>query len=279
MRMATYERLPKIIIVIMLEIQNIEVVYNKIILVLKGVSLKVPEKKIVALLGANGAGKTTTLKAISNLLFSELGEVTSGSIKFNNVDISHMRPDRIVRRGVVQVMEGRRLFEHFSVEENLIVGAYVRSKSSKIKGDLEKIYSYFPNLKEKRQKISGFLSGGERQMLVMGRALMARPKLMLLDEPFLGLSPLMVREICDIIQKINGKEGVSILLIEQNVAISLQLADYGYVMENGQIVLGGSSETLQKNQNIQELYLGLTQDQGPRDGEVKRYRHRVRLYE
>jgi len=261
----------------MLEIINAEVIYNDVILVLKGVSLEVPEGKIVALLGANGAGKTSTLKAISGVLRTELGEVTDGSIEYDGKRIDRMDPEEIVRSGIVQVMEGRRLFEHLTVEENLLVGAYPRNDSKGIQEDLAKSYDYFPRLKQLRRRTSGYLSGGERQMLVMGRALMGRPKVMLLDEPSMGLSPLLVKEIFKIIRLINEQEGVSILLVEQNARIALGLSDHGYVMENGRIVLDGPSEKLQENEDIKEFYLGLS-DKGKRKSyrEVKHYRRRKR---
>jgi len=261
----------------MLRLNNIEVIYSDVILVLKGVSLEVPEGKIVALLGANGAGKTTTLKAISGVLRTELGEVTDGSIEFDGLRIDKMDPEEIVRLGIVQVMEGRRLFEHLTVEENLLVGAYARDDARGIRRDLEKVYGYFPKLQEMRRRTSGYLSGGERQMLVMGRALMARPKVMLLDEPSLGLSPLLVKEIFKLIADINVKEGVSILLVEQNARKALGLSDYGYVMENGRIVLDGPSQKLKENEDIKEFYLGLS-ELGSRKSykEVKHYKRRKR---
>lgn len=261
----------------MLKLNNIEVIYNDVILVLKGVSLEVPDGKIATLLGANGAGKTSTLKAISGVLLTELGEVTDGSIEFGGQRIDRMDPEEIVKLGIVQIMEGRRLFEHLTVEENLFAGAYSRRDSAKIREDLNKIYDYFPKLGELCRATSGYLSGGERQMLVMGRALMARPKVMLLDEPSLGLSPLLVKEIFKLIRRINEQEDVSILLVEQNARIALRIADYGYVMENGRIVLDGPSEKLQENEDIKEFYLGLSQ-KGKRKSyrEVKHYRRRKR---
>ncbi|MEJ5376729.1 MAG: ABC transporter ATP-binding protein [bacterium] len=261
----------------MLRLNNIEVIYSDVILVLKGVSLEVPEGKIVALLGANGAGKTTTLKAISGVLRTELGEVTDGSIEFDGLRIDRMDPEAIVRMGIVQVMEGRRLFEHLTVEENLLVGAYARTDHAGIKADLEKVYEYFPKLLQMKRRTSGYLSGGERQMLVMGRALMARPKIMLLDEPSLGLSPLLVKEIFKLIGEINRQERVSILLVEQNARIALGLSDHGYVMENGRIVLEGPSQKLKENEDIKEFYLGLS-ELGKRKSykEVKHYRRRKR---
>jgi len=261
----------------MLRLNNIEVIYSDVILVLKGVSLEVPDGKIISLLGANGAGKTTTLKAISGVLYTELGEVTDGSIEFDDMRIDGNAPEEIVQMGIVQVMEGRRMFEHLTVEENLRVGAYARKDRDAILKDLESVYHYFPRLKDLRGHVSGYLSGGERQMLVMGRALMAHPKVMLLDEPSLGLSPLLVREIFGIIKRINKEEGTSILLVEQNAKIALSTSDYGYIMENGRVVLDGPSPKLKENEDIKEFYLGLSQV-GKRKSyrEVKHYRRRKR---
>jgi len=260
-----------------LRLNSIEVIYSDVILVLKGVSLEVPDGKIISLLGANGAGKTTTLKAISGVLYTELGEVTDGSIEFDNTRIDGKAPEEIVQMGIVQVMEGRRMFEHLTVEENLRVGAYSRKDRDAILKDLESVYHYFPRLKDLRGHVSGYLSGGERQMLVMGRALMANPKVMLLDEPSLGLSPLLVREIFGIIKRINKEEGTSILLVEQNAKIALSTSDYGYIMENGRVVLDGPSPKLKENEDIKEFYLGLSQV-GKRKSyrEVKHYRRRKR---
>jgi branched-chain amino acid transport system ATP-binding protein len=260
-----------------LRLNNIEVIYSDVILILKGVSLEVPDGKIISLLGANGAGKTTTLKAISGVLYTELGEVTDGSIEFNNTRIDGKAPEEIVQMGIVQVMEGRRMFEHLTVEENLRVGAYSRKDRNAILRDLESVYHYFPRLKDLRGHVSGYLSGGERQMLVMGRALLANPKVMLLDEPSLGLSPLLVREIFGIIKRINKEEGTSILLVEQNAKIALSTSDYGYIMENGRVVLDGPSPKLKENEDIKEFYLGLSQV-GKRKSyrEVKHYRRRKR---
>jgi branched-chain amino acid transport system ATP-binding protein len=261
----------------MLQIKNAEVIYSDVILVLKGVSIEVPEGMIVALLGANGAGKTTTLKSISGVLRTELGEVTDGSIEFDGARIDHLDPEEIVKLGIVQVMEGRRLFEHLTVEENLLVGAYPRTDPRGVREDLAKSYSYFPRLQQLRRRTSGYLSGGERQMLVMGRALMGRPKIMLLDEPSMGLSPLLVKEIFKIVHAINEREGVSILLVEQNARIALSLSEHGYVMENGRIVLDGPSERLRENEDIKEFYLGLS-DKGKRKSyrNVKHYKRRKR---
>ncbi len=264
----------------MLKLNNIEVVYSDVILVLRGVSMEIPDGKIVALLGANGAGKTTTLRAISGLLRTQEGEVTRGSIEFDGRRIDRMRPEDIVDLGIVQVLEGRRLFQHLTVEENLLVGAIGRKRSHQdhdIREDLDRVYHFFPRLKELRHRTSGFLSGGEQQMLVIGRALMAHPRVMLLDEPSLGLAPLIVREIFDVITRIKEEEGVSILLVEQNARIALQVADYAYVMETGRIVLDGPSQQLAENEDIKEFYLGLTQ-LGERKSyrEVKHYRRRKR---
>jgi branched-chain amino acid transport system ATP-binding protein len=261
----------------MLALSNIEVIYSDVILVLKGVSLDIMEGNIVALLGANGAGKSTTLKAISGLLKTELGKITDGSITFEGKRIDQNGPEGIVRLGIVQVMEGRPLFEQLTVEENIKVGAYSRNDTLKIKQDMQNVYQYFPILKEMRHRVSGYLSGGERQMLVMGRGLMARPKLMLLDEPSLGLSPSMVKEIFKIIELINKTNNTSILLVEQNAAVALSISDHAYVMENGRIVLDGPSAKLKENEDIKEFYLGLSQV-GKRKSykEVKHYKRRKR---
>ncbi|MGM0426241.1 MAG: ABC transporter ATP-binding protein [Thermodesulfobacteriota bacterium] len=261
----------------MLNLNNIEVIYSNVILVLKGVSLTMGRGDIVALLGANGAGKTTALKAMSGLLRTELGEVTDGSIEFEGVRIDHKDPEEIVRLGVVQVMEGRPMFEQLTVEENVRVGAYSRNDMAGIKSDMEEVYDYFPILARMKDRVSGYLSGGERQMLVMGRGLMARPKLMLLDEPSLGLSPTLVKEIFKIIQRINDEQNTSILVVEQNAFIALSISDHAYVMENGRIVLDGPSAKLKENEDIKEFYLGLSQV-GKRKSykDVKHYRRRKR---
>jgi branched-chain amino acid transport system ATP-binding protein len=261
----------------MLRLNNIEVIYSDVILVLKGVSLEVAPGKIVALLGANGAGKTTTLKAISGILRTEEGEVTDGSIEFEGRRIDRLDPEEIVRLGIVQVMEGHRLFEHLTVEENLLVGAYARGDSLAVKRDLQRVYEYFPRLNDLSNRTSGYLSGGERQMLVMGRGLMARPKVMLLDEPSLGLSPVLVREIFKIARRINQEEKSSILLVEQNAVAALSVAEYGYVMENGKVVLDGPTPKLKDNEDIKEFYLGLS-GVGQRKSyrEVKHYKRRKR---
>jgi branched-chain amino acid transport system ATP-binding protein len=261
----------------MLRINNIEVIYSDVILVLRGVSIQVQDGAAVALLGANGAGKTTTLKAISGLLRSQQGEVTRGSIEFKGERIDRKRSDEIVRFGIVQVLEGHRVFEHLSVEENLLAGALSRPNSPEIRQDIEQVYHYFPRLKDLRHKISGYLSGGEQQMLVIGRGLMGRPSIMLLDEPSLGLAPLLVAEIYEVIKRINTEEGTSILLVEQNARAALDVVDYGYVMENGRVVLDGPAAQLRENEDIKEFYLGLTQV-GERKSyrDVKHYRRRKR---
>lgn len=261
----------------MIKLNNIEVIYSQVILVLKGVSLEVGEGQIVALLGANGAGKTTTLKAISGLLKTEDGEVTDGNIEFNDVRIDRRNPEEIVRMGIVQIMEGRRVFEHLTVEENLMTGAYGRRDGARIKDDLEKVYGYFSGLKDRRHQTSGYLSGGEQQMLVMGRALMGRPKVMLLDEPSLGLAPFLVKEIFDIVKRINAEEKTSILLVEQNARAALTIADFGYVMENGRVVLDGPARKLAENEDVREFYFGLS-GVGTRKSyrEVKHYKRRKR---
>jgi branched-chain amino acid transport system ATP-binding protein len=261
----------------MLKLNNIEVVYNDVILVLRGVSLELPTGGITTILGANGAGKTTTLKAISGLLHTERGEVTRGSIEFNGERIDRLQPDDIVRRGIVQVLEGHQVFEHLTVEENLLAGALVRPSGPVIRKDTEQVYRYFPRLKDLRNNTAGYLSGGEKQMLVIGRGLMSRPKLMLLDEPSLGLAPLLVQEIFRVIHQINEESGVSILLVEQNARQALNVAKYGYVMENGRVVLDGDADQLAQNEDVKEFYLGLTQV-GDRKSyrDVKHYKRRKR---
>ncbi len=261
----------------MLNIENVEVIYSDVILVLKGVSLNVPAGKIISLLGANGAGKTTTLKAISGLLHTELGQVTDGSITFDGKPIHKLGPEEIVRKGIVQVLEGRPTFEQLTTEENLLVGASSLKDKSNIKSDLDRIYGYFPRLKELRKRISGYLSGGEKQMQVIGRALMAHPQLMLLDEPSLGLSPLMVDQIFEIIETINVNEKTSMLLVEQNAMVALSISHHGFVMENGRIVMEDTSVSLMQNEDIKEFYLGLSSG-GARKNyrDVKHYRRRKR---
>jgi branched-chain amino acid transport system ATP-binding protein len=261
----------------MLALNNIEVIYSDVILVLKGVSLDVADGSIVALLGANGAGKTTTLKAISGLLKTELGEVTDGNITFDDQRIDQKSPEEIVRMGIVQVMEGRPLFEQLTVEENLKVGAYSRKDTLAVKMDMDNVYQYFPILAGMQHRVSGYLSGGERQMLVMGRGLMARPNLMLLDEPSLGLSPIVVKEIFKIIDLINEQDHTSILLVEQNAKVALSVSDHAYVMENGRIVLEGPSSKLRENEDIKEFYLGLSQlGQRKSYKDIKHYKRRKR---
>jgi len=261
----------------MLQVNNIEVCYMGVIQVLRGVSLEVGDGKIIALLGANGGGKTTTLKAISGLLKTEEGEVTSGDINFNGKRTDKYGPEEIAALGITQVMEGRRVLEHLTSEENLLVGAYLRKDKNGVKRDLEMVYSYFPRVKQMRGRTSGYLSGGEQQMLVVGRAMMARPRLMLLDEPSLGLAPLMVQEIYSIVRRINAEQKVAILLVEQNVQAALGIADYGYVMENGKIVMDGPADKLKDNEDVKEFYMGLSAI-GERKSyrEVKHYRRRKR---
>jgi len=260
----------------MLQVNSIEVAYMRVIQVLRGVSLEVGEGQIVALLGANGAGKTTTLKAVSGMLRTEDGEVTSGTIHFDGVRIDRNGPEDIAAMGMSQAMEGRRVLEHLTVEENLLVGAYRRRDRAGVKQDLEKVYDYMPPLRNLRQRVSGYLSGGEQQMLVIGRAFMARPRLMLLDEPSLGLAPLMVEEIYRIIQRINADQGASILLVEQNAVAALGIAHTGYVMENGRVVLAGPAEALKDNEDVQEFYLGGAGESKKNYREVKHYRRKKR---
>lgn len=243
----------------MLRLSNIEVVYSKIILVLKGMSLEVPTGKIVALLGSNGAGKSTTLKAVSGLLQKEGGQVTSGQIEFDGKSIVGTDPDQIVKNGIFQCIEGRKVFKHLTVEENLMAGAYTRKDRNNIKKDLERVYHYFPKLKALTNRAAGLLSGGEQQMLAIGRGIMAKPKLLLLDEPSLGIAPLLVKEIFQNIKEINREEGTSILVVEQNANIALSIADYGYIMENGRIALEGPVKTLFSNKEVREFYLGMSE--------------------
>jgi branched-chain amino acid transport system ATP-binding protein len=261
----------------MLSVNNIEVSYMNVIQVLRGISLEVGNGKIVALLGVNGAGKTTTLKAISGMLKTEEGEVTSGSIDFDGTRIDRYGPEKIAAMGITQVMEGRRVLEHLSVEENFLVGAYCRKDRAEVKRDMEMVFDWFPNIKHLRRQMSGYLSGGEQQMLVIGRALMARPRLILLDEPSLGLAPLLVQEIYEIIREINAKQKMAILLVEQNARAALGIADYGYILDNGRVVLEGSSERLKDNEDVREFYMGLSAvgaKQSYRD--VKHYRRKKR---
>jgi branched-chain amino acid transport system ATP-binding protein len=261
----------------LLAVNNIEVIYDHVILVLKGVSLRVPDDGIVALLGANGAGKSTTLKAISGLLRTERGDITKGSIELRGVPIQRRNPSEIVTQGVVQVMEGRHVFEHLTVEENLLTGGYTRRNGDSLKRDLDLVYTYFPRLTQRRGTNAGYISGGEQQMLAIGRALMAHPRLMLLDEPSMGLAPMLVTEIFEIVSRLNREEKVAVLLAEQNATVALRYAQYGYVMETGRIVLDGDARTISDNEDIKEFYLGLTgvgQRKSYRD--VKHYRRRKR---
>ncbi|MEN9760546.1 MAG: hypothetical protein RI906_372 [Pseudomonadota bacterium] len=261
----------------MLVVNGIEVIYNHVILVLKGVSLQVPEGSIVALLGGNGAGKTTTLRAVSNLLKGERGEVTKGSIQYRGEAIENLSPAELVRRGVVQVMEGRHCFGHLTVEENLLTGAYTRKLGrGELDAALERVYHYFPRLKTRRQSQAGYTSGGEQQMTAVGRALMANPRMILLDEPSMGLAPQIVAEIFDIVRDLNQKEKVSILLAEQNTNVALRNADYGYILENGRIVMDGPAAQLADNEDVKEFYLGVAKEGRRSFREVKSYRRRKR---
>ncbi len=260
-----------------LSVNNIEVVYDHVILVLKGVSLEVPRGGIVALLGANGAGKTTTLKAISNLLHAERGEVTKGSILFEGVEVQSLSPNDLVRRGCIQVMEGRRAFAHLTVEENLLTGAFTRPDGkSAIAQDLERVYAYFPRLRERRGSTAGYTSGGEQQMCVIGRALMSRPKMILLDEPSMGLAPQIVEEIFEIVKDLNAKEGVSFLLAEQNTNMALRYASHGFILENGRVVMDGDARELAANEDVKEFYLGVAGDKRKSFRDVKHYKRRKR---
>ena len=260
-----------------LAINNIEVVYDHVILVLKGVSLEVPRGGIVALLGANGAGKTTTLKAISNLLHAERGEVTKGSIVFDGHEVQALSPDTLVKRGCIQVMEGRHCFAHLTVEENLLTGAFTRREGkAAIARDLDNVYAYFPRLKERRSAIAGYTSGGEQQMCAIGRALMSRPKMILLDEPSMGLAPQIVEEIFAIVGDLNAREGVSFLLAEQNTMVALRFARYGYILENGRVVMDGPADELRSNEDVKEFYLGLSSAGRKSFRDLKHYRRRKR---
>jgi branched-chain amino acid transport system ATP-binding protein len=260
-----------------LSVNNVEVVYDHVILVLKGVSLAVPTGEIVALLGANGAGKSTTLKAISNLLSAERGVVTKGSIVFDGEEVHARSPNELVRRGCIQVMEGRHCFAHLSVEENLLTGAFTRPDgSAAIRRDLDLVYSYFPRLKERRGSTAGYISGGEQQMCAIGRALMSRPKMILLDEPSMGLAPQLVEEIFEIVGDLNTREGVSFLLAEQNTRMALRYARHGYVLENGRVVLDGEAEALSANEDVREFYLGIAEGRRKSFREGKHYRRRKR---
>ena len=261
----------------MLSVNNIEVIYDHVILVLKGVSLEVPEQGIVALLGANGAGKTTTLKAVSNLLRAERGDITKGSIEFQGERIDALTPAQLVQQGVIQVMEGRHCFEHLTVEENLLTGAYTRRDGSgAIQQDLELVYSYFPRLKNRSRAQAGYTSGGEQQMIALGRALMSRPKMILLDEPSMGLAPQLVEEIFENVERLNKEEGVTFLLAEQNTNIALRYADHGYILENGRVVLDGTAAELRENTDVKEFYLGISEGERINFRDVKHYRRRKR---
>ena len=260
-----------------LSVNNIEVVYSRVILVLKGVSLDVPKGGIVALLGANGAGKTTTLKAISNLLHAERGEVTKGSIIFDGGEVHNLTPNALVQRGCIQVMEGRHCFGHLTIEDNLLTGAFTRRDgTAATKRDLDMVYNYFPKLAERRKSLSGYTSGGEQQMCAIGRALMSRPKMILLDEPSMGLAPQIVEEIFGIVKDLNDKEGVSFLLAEQNTNMALRFARYGYILENGRVVMDGEAKELAENEDVKEFYLGISGGRRKSFREGKHYRRRKR---
>ena len=261
----------------MLALNNVEVIYDHVILVLKGVSLAVPKGAIVALLGANGAGKSTTLKAISNLLLAERGNVTKGSVEFMGQRVDGLSPSELVRRGCIQVMEGRHCFGHLTVEENLLTGAYTRSGGSGvIKRDLDMVYGYFPRLRERHLSLAGYISGGEQQMVAIGRALMSAPKMMLLDEPSMGLAPQLVEEIFEIVKRLNEEQGVSVLLAEQNTNMALKYASYGYILENGRVVMDGQSKSLRENEDVKEFYLGVGGTDRKSFRDVKSYKRRKR---
>ena len=260
-----------------LSVNNIEVIYDHVILVLKGVSLDVPKGGIVALLGANGAGKTTTLKAISNLLHAERGDVTKGSIIFDQAEVQDLSPNELVRRGCIQVMEGRHCFGHLTIEENLLTGAFTRRDgAAAIRRDLDLVYGYFPKLRERKDSLAGYTSGGEQQMCAIGRALMSRPKMILLDEPSMGLAPQIVEEIFEIVKNLNEKEGVSFLLAEQNTNMALRFARYGYILENGRVVMDGEAKSLADNEDVKEFYLGFSAGGRRSFRDVKSYRRRKR---
>jgi branched-chain amino acid transport system ATP-binding protein len=260
-----------------LSVSNIEVIYNRVILVLKGVSLDVPKGGIVALLGANGAGKTTTLKAISNLLHAERGEVTKGAILFDGEEVHNRSPNDLVKRGCIQVMEGRHCFGHLTIEENLLTGAFTRTDGkAATKRDLDMVYGYFPKLAERRNALAGYTSGGEQQMCAVGRALMSRPKMILLDEPSMGLAPQIVEEIFVIVKDLNEKEGVSFLLAEQNTNMALRFARYGYILENGRVVMDGDAKSLAENEDVKEFYLGISEGRRKSFRDGKHYRRRKR---
>jgi branched-chain amino acid transport system ATP-binding protein len=260
-----------------LAVKNVEVIYDHVILVLKGVSLEVLEGGIVAILGANGAGKSTTLKAISNLIKSERGSVTKGAIEFKGERVDGLTPNDLVRRGCIQVMEGRRCFGHLTVEENLLTGAYTRSAgAAAVKDDLEIVYGYFPRLRERRSSLAGYISGGEQQMTAIGRALMSAPKMVLLDEPSMGLAPQLVEEIFDIVKRLNAEQGLSVLLAEQNTNMALKYATYGYVLENGRVVMDGEAKSLRENEDVREFYLGIGAGDRRSFLDVKSYKRRKR---
>jgi branched-chain amino acid transport system ATP-binding protein len=260
-----------------LSVNNIEVIYDHVILVLKGVSLTVPQGGIVAILGGNGAGKTTTLKAISNLLHSERGEVTKGSIEFDGDRVDRLSPNELVRRGCIQVMEGRHCFGHLTIEENLLTGAFTRRDGNRaIRDDLEMIYTYFPRLKQRRSSMAGYTSGGEQQMCAVGRAMMSRPKMILLDEPSMGLAPQVVDEIFEIVKDLNSKQGVSFLVAEQNTNMALKYATYGYILETGRIVMDGAADALRDNEDVKEFYLGIGGEGRKSFRDVKSYKRRKR---
>ena len=261
---------------IVLNVNGIEVIYNHVILVLKGVSLNVPEGKIVAILGGNGAGKTTTLRAISNLLRGERGEVTKGSIELRGERIENLSPADLVQRGVVQVMEGRHCFAHLTIEENLLTGSYTRKDKAEVARNLDKVYTYFSRLKDRRTSQAAYTSGGEQQMCAVGRALMSRPKMILLDEPSMGLAPQIVEEIFVIVKDLNDKEGVSFLLAEQNTHMALRFARYGYILENGRVVMDGDAKSLSENEDVKEFYLGISGGRRKSFREGKHYRRRKR---
>ena len=261
----------------LLEVNNIEVIYNHVILVLKGVSLRVPKGGITALLGGNGAGKTTTLKSISNLLRSERGEVTKGSITYHGERIQDLTPADLVQKGVIQVMEGRHCFEHLTVEENLLTGAYTRGDGSRnVKDDLDMVYSYFPRLAERRTSQAGYTSGGEQQMCAIGRALMSRPETILLDEPSMGLAPQLVEQIFGIVKRLNEEQGVTFLLAEQNTNVALRFAHYGYILESGRVVMDGEAKALRENPDVKEFYLGMSEEGRKSFRDVRSYRRRKR---
>lgn len=260
----------------LLTVNGIEVIYNHVILVLKGVSLSVPEGGVVAILGGNGAGKTTTLRAISNLLAGERGEVTKGNITYLGEEIQNLSPAELVKRGVVQVMEGRHCFAHLSIEENLLTGAYTRTSKAEIAANLEKVYNYFPRLKTRRSSQAAYTSGGEQQMCAIGRALMSNPKMVLLDEPSMGLAPQIVEEVFEIVKDLNAKEKTTFLLAEQNTNMALKYANYGYIMESGRIVMDGTAEQLSSNEDVKEFYLGVGGSERKSFREVKSYKRRKR---